>query len=249
MKRAAEKAVALDPASSEARTALACSKLLDWDWSGAEKEFRKAIALNPNDASAHDGFGYYLCKVGRLEECWKEWETAQELDPKQDHLSQEFLWRGDYDRAIELAKKSLESRPKDAVMHWFLAGGYALKGMHKDWVRETGEWITLVGFPDSANRIRQAFEGSGYRGALRQEARELERWVANKQAYVPGNLAVIYASLGNKDRAFYWLGHGIDHHDMAMHDSLDTFKVDPAFAPLWPDPRFKDMLRRAGLPQ
>jgi serine/threonine protein kinase/tetratricopeptide (TPR) repeat protein len=248
-KRAAEKAVAIDPGSSEARTELACVKFADWDWSGAEQEFRKAIALNPNYAPAHDALANCLCIVGRREECWKEWATVQELNPNQDDLSQEFLWRGDYDRAIEAAKKDLESRPKDAGAHWFLAECYALKGMHKDWIRETVEWITLFGYPDNASRIRQAFEGSGYRGALRQEARAMERWVANKKAYVPGNLASIYASLGDKDRAFYWLGHGIDHHHMAMGDSLPWFKVDPAFAPLWSDPRFKDMLRRAGLPQ
>jgi Tfp pilus assembly protein PilF len=70
MKRAAEKAVALDPASSEARTELALTKWEDWDWSGAEEEYRRAIALNPNNAFAHDHLGNCLDAMGRPEEGW-----------------------------------------------------------------------------------------------------------------------------------------------------------------------------------
>jgi len=85
-------------------------------------------------------------------------------------------------------------------------------------------------------------------GTTAPEARELGRWAASKQAYFPCVLAGVYTSLGDKDRAFYWLGHGIDHHHMAMGDDLNWFKVDPELAPLRSDPRFKDLLRRAGLP-
>ncbi len=76
----------------------------------------------------------------------------------------------------------------------------------------------------------------------------MERWAATKQDYSPCILAQVYTSLGDKDRAFYWLGHGVDHHHMAMNDELQWFKVVPQLAPLHSDPRFKDLLRRAGLP-
>jgi TolB-like protein/DNA-binding winged helix-turn-helix (wHTH) protein len=248
MIRAAEKAVALDPGSSEARVELGETKYEDWDWPGAEEEFRRAIELNPNNASAHDQLGECLDDVGRLEEAWKEFEIAQELDPNQDHLSGELYIRGDYDRSIELLHKTLESRPEDAVLRWFLAEDYAQKGLYKEWVRELGECFSLLGFPESAGRIEQAFAVSEYTGARRQEAREVERWIVSKQAYMPAFLADVYSLLGDKDRAFYWLRHGIDHHHMDMSDNLQWFKVDPELAPLRSDPRFKDLLRRAGLP-
>jgi TolB-like protein/DNA-binding winged helix-turn-helix (wHTH) protein/tetratricopeptide (TPR) repeat protein len=248
MRGAAEKAAALDPASSEARTELAFAKLDDWDWSGAEEDFRRAITLNPNNAFAHDHLGWCLDAMGRLEEGWKEFEIAQELDPNQDHLSDPLYRRGDYDRSIEVLQKTLESRPGDADAHYALSSDYALKGMYKEWVRELGEAFTLMGFPESAGCIQRAFAASGYRGARQQEARELEHWVASKQDYSPCVLAEVYTSLGNKDRAFYWLGQGVDHYRMAMNDDLTWFKVVPELAPLHSDPRFKDLLRRAGLP-
>jgi TolB-like protein len=112
MKQAAEKAVALDPASSEARTELALMKVEDWDWSGAEEEYRRAVTLNPNNADAHGGLAGCISDMGRLEEGWKEEEIAQALDPGHDHLSVGLYRRGQYDRSIELLQKSLETRPR-----------------------------------------------------------------------------------------------------------------------------------------
>jgi len=247
MKGAAEKAVALDPASSEAWTEVGYTKWNDWDWARAEETFRKAIALSPNNAEAHEGLGELLDATGRLEEGWKEFEVAQELDPHFNHLSDPLYRRGDYDRAIDL-RRTLEDRSGDAVQHYSLSQYYALKGMYKEWVRELGESLILMGFLESASRVRQAFSTSGYLGARRQEAREMERWFESNQDYSPCVLAEIYTAVGDKDRAFYWLGHGIDHHRLAMNDDLNWFKVVPELALLRSDPRFNDMLRRAGLP-
>lgn len=246
MRRAAEKGVALDPLSSEARAELAETKWEDWDWSGAEGEYRRAITLNPNNADAHSSLGNVLDVTGRMEEGWKESQIAQQLDPNQDHLSTEFYLRGGYDRSIDLLQKRLEIGPDDAIMRWFLSFDYAQKGMYKEWVRELSQAMTLIGFPDSADRMRHAFAVSGYLGARRQETRELEHWIEKKQVYVPCLLAEVYTSLGDKDRAFYWLGHGIDHRRMAA-DDLNWFMVNPQLTPLHSDPRFKDLLRRAGL--
>ena len=248
MRRAAEKAVALDPGSSEARTELALMKGEDWDWAGAEEEYQRAITLNPNNADAHDMLGDCLADTGRLEEGWKEKEIAQALDPGHDHLSLALYRRGQYDRAIELLQKGLETQPENASIRYFLSHNYAKKGMYTESIPEFSRAVTLIGFPKSGARIQQAFATSGYQGALRQEAREMERWAATGQSYMPRNLAEVYTSLGDKDRAFYWLRQGVDHHHMAMVDSLGDFKVDPLFAPLHFDPRFKELLRRAGLP-
>ena len=249
MKASAEKALELAPTSSEAHDEVGTSKREDRDWAGAEEESRRAIALNPNSASAHDSLGKCLDMIGKLDEGWKEYEIAQELDPNQDHLSWALNIRGQHDRAIELLRKSAERRPDDAVIHYFLAENYARKGLYKEWDQELGQSLTLLGLPELASRIHRAFVTSGYLGALRQEAVEVERLYAKGQGYFPGVLAETYAILGDKDRAFYWLGQGCEHWHMAISDPiLSGLKVDPGFASLRSDPRYKDMLRRMGLP-
>ena len=120
MKGAAEKAVALDQASSEAWMEVGYTKSNDWDWVGAEETFQKAIALSPNNAEAHEGLGELLDATGRLEEGWKEFEVAQELDPHFNHLSDPLYRRGDYDRAIDLTR-TLEDRSGDAFQRYALS--------------------------------------------------------------------------------------------------------------------------------
>jgi len=250
MRRATEKAVDLDSSSSEAHTEVALTKWEDWDWSGAEEEYRKAIILNPNNAFAHDQLGDCLDAIGRLDEAWKEKQIAQQLDPNQDHLSRSLYQRGDYDRSIEVLRGMLANRPEDATMHFYLSQDYAQKGMDKEWVEELAKSMSIFGFPDAANHLLRKFASSGYRGAMGQWAVELERLAASKQGYFPGLLAQAYASLDDRDRAFYWLEQGVDHHHQAMADPvLQWAKVDPMLAPLRSDLKYNALLRRMGLPQ
>jgi len=251
MKSAANRALELAPGSSEAHTEVADAKEEEWDWSGAEEEYRKAITLNPNNAFARDNFGAWLDAMGRLEEGWKEQELAQELDPASDHLSWALYRRGDYDRAIERLRTTLQTRPDDGILRWLLSEIYAQKGMHKEWILEFSESATLLGKPEVAGRLQHAFATSGYLGARRLWARELEQWAATKQGYFPGMVAQVYASLGDNDRAFHWLQQGCEHYrDQGSSDPiLQWTKIDPSFVPLRSDPRFKDVLRCMGLPQ
>jgi TolB-like protein/DNA-binding winged helix-turn-helix (wHTH) protein len=249
MRASAEKALELAPNSPEAHEEVGTSKYEDWDWAGAEEETRRALALNPNSASEHAYLADSLETRGEMDEALKEYEIAQELDPNQDHLSGALYRRGQYDRAIELARRTAESHPEDAVNHWFISEMYAQKGLYKEWDEELGKVFTLVDLPEAASRLHRAFVTSGYPGALRQEAAEMERLIAQKQGYFPGVLAEVYAKLGDKDRAFYWLGQGIEHRHMPMSDPLLTgIKMEPGFASLRSDPRFPEVLRRMGLP-
>ncbi len=249
MRASAEKALELAPTSPDAHVAVGVTKREDWDWAGAEEEFRRAIALSPNSASARVHLGDSLDTMGEMDEGWKEYEIAQELDPNQDHLSEALSRRDQYDRAIELLRRTVETRPEDAVIHWFLSENYARKGQYKEWVQELDKTMTVFGFPEIAGRVHRTFDMSGYAGALRQWAGELEHLAASKQGYFPGILAEVYAALGDKDRAFYWLGQGCEHRHMAISDPLLVFlKVNPAFASLRSDARYKDLLRRMGLP-
>src|SRR5271169_3839269 len=125
MREAAEKALALAPKSSEAMAILAGLNWRDFDWSGAEQEFREAVALNPNSALAHDGFSVLLAAMGRLDEGLREDKLAQELDPNEEHLSTVLEMRGEHERAIEVLQRMVALHPDDGVNHYNLYRNYA----------------------------------------------------------------------------------------------------------------------------
>ena len=248
MRGAAEKAVNLDPNSSEARVQLADARVKDWDWSGAEDECRRAIALNPNSASAHICLAEVLDQQGEMDEGWKEHEIAQQLDPDQDHLSLALYLRGQYDQAIDLLRRLVESHRDDPASHWYLSLASMQKGNYEESVQEMGKGLRAYGLSAAASRVQGAFVSSGWRGALFQWIKELDRFNAEKRIYDPGLLAEAYVQLGDKDRALYWLEQGRAHrHSITFPVLICNVRVDPSFAPLRSDPRFNQFLRRAGL--
>ena len=248
-RQVAEKALALDPSSSDGLKILAGIKWNDFDWSGAEQEYRQAVALNPNSASAHDYFSPFLAGMGRLDEALREGLLAQELDPSEDHLSNILCMRGEYDRAIDLLQRIATSHPDDGMAHYNLYRAYSQKGAHKEAVEELVKAANLFGMSDLASNLQRVFAAFGWRRAMRQFAKDMESAQAAGLEFVPENLAVAYVALGDKDRAFYWLEQGYEHREMASHDwGVMILKVDPLLAPLRSDPRFKDLLRRMGLP-
>jgi TolB-like protein/DNA-binding winged helix-turn-helix (wHTH) protein/Tfp pilus assembly protein PilF len=251
-KKMAERAVELDPNSSDAHHTLGYLKLNAWDWYGSEEEYRRAIALNPNNAHAHDDLGELLDDTGRLDEGWREYQIAQELDPNNDHLSDALDRQGQHERAIAMLQMMLKRYPDNGYLHLSLYRDYVKKGMHKEAIQELEKTANLFGFPKPASRIHHAFVSSGYRGAMRQFAWELEDLAATKQAFVPVNLAEVYATLGDKDRAFYWLEQAYadrDLHAASTDLGLERLNTEFLLDPLRSDPRFQDLVRRVGLQQ
>lgn len=247
VKKAAQKALELDPTSSAARMELAGIKWSLWDWPGAEEDYRRVLALYPNNAEAHDMLASILDVTGRMDEGWREYQIAQELDPNHDHLAQALYQRGQFDRAIEIFQRVAKRDPTDGGNHYALALAYAQKGLYKQYVEEMSTMAPLFGLPEVGAHLQEAYAKSGYQGALRQWAKELEYLLAHKQGYYPGALAQAYVALGDKDRAFYWLDQYSQHRDLASAEPTIYFKTDPWFAPLRSDLRFADFLRRAGL--
>jgi TolB-like protein/DNA-binding winged helix-turn-helix (wHTH) protein len=249
---AQEKAVELDPNSAEIRRGLADLKWSLWDFRGAEAELRQALALNPNHADAHQGLGYVMALMGRPDEGMREAQIAQQLDPLGDHLEWAFYYAGEYDRAIAEAQRLLQSDPNNGFLHDDLYVYYATKGMYKEASEEAEKVMVLFGYPDVAARVHQALVTSGGREAIRQYGKEAERLMAAKRLYIPGHLAEIYAVLGDKDRAFYWLEEQYKHHDTAWNVTdhpLEWLKINHMLDSLHSDPRYKDLVRRVGLPE
>src|SRR6516165_8467932 len=127
MTRASERALVLDPNSSDAWVQLGLVRLADWDWVAAEEQTRRAIILNPNSANGHEYLGEILDALGKSEEGWREHVIAQQLDPNEDHLVWVLRLRGQYDRAIDILKKMSERRPQDPLVYWNLSENYFLK--------------------------------------------------------------------------------------------------------------------------
>ena len=248
VRKAEQTGVDLAPDSPEAEIILADNKLRALDWSGAEKEFRQALALNPNSAGLHDDFCEVLKEMGRLEEAWKECQIAQELDPNNDHLAQILYARGEYDHAIEIVRLMIDRHPDDGSLHYLLYECDVEKKNEKEAVKELETALSLYGLSDAATNVHHVFASSGFWAAMLQWAKEIESLQAKKEFYMPVNLADTYAVLGEKDRAFYWLSQAITHRDaIAQGEPATSLGADPMLESLRTDPRFKDLMRSVGL--
>ena len=248
-RKAGEKSLEIDPNYSQARVNLAGIKWqADLDWRGAEADIRRVTALDPKSAWAHSALCILLINLGNSEEGLRECRIAQRLDPLDDDSALGLYFGRQYDDSIAMLRTMLQPDPKIGLWHGYLFTNYAMKGMHKEAIGELAQCYSLYGFPKEAANIQSAFDASGYREAVRQWAKEMEHLQATHQAFLPGNLSMAYAILGDKDRAFYWLNQAHEHREMASFDGgISSLGAEPMFDPLRSDPRFKDLLRHVGL--
>jgi tetratricopeptide (TPR) repeat protein len=219
----------------------------DWDWSAAEREFRKAIELNPNYANAHHWYADYLSAVGRHEEAVVESKRAVELDPVSPIINAWLGWRyffaRQYDLAIQQYLKTLEMDPTFAPAHLVLGQGHEQKFMPDKAIDELKKAVSLSeGSSLYVSSLAHAYAIAGRRGEAEMLLQQMnERAQRN---YVPSfDIAIIYAGLGQKDQALLWLEKGCQERSAWMV----WLKVDPRFDFVRSDPRFQDLLRRVGV--
>jgi TolB-like protein/Flp pilus assembly protein TadD len=249
-KEAAIKALAFDETLAEAHAALAYVKnTYDWDWPGAEREFKRAIKLNPNYATAHFWYAIHLQAMGRLDEAIAEAKLAQEADPVSPIIGllagRTLYVARRYDQAIEQLHKTLEMDPHFPRAHWWLAKAYEQVGRHEEAVAESQKAVSLsAGEPTYFGQLGHAYAVSGKKAEAQKVVAELKD--LSKRRYVaPFDIALVYMGLGDKSRALEWLEKAYEDHS----DWLAWIKVWPQFDSLRSEPRFQDLLRRLGLPQ
>ncbi len=246
-KAAAMKALELDPSLSDAHATLGWIKWRwDWDWSGAEQEFKKAIALDANNSKGPAMYADFLDSVGRFDDAMLQHHRAVELDPlsliSNSNIGDSLYSARRYDEAIRQYKKTLEIDPGFAEAHFGLVGAYEHKGMYKEAVSELQQGMALNGEKDSA-AVAHAFATSGWKGVLQFQLQSFK--VRRAHGYFPPTeIAAIYADLGEKDLALQWLKRAYEERD----GGVVLLNDDPVWDTLRSDSRFQDLIHKVGVP-
>lgn len=247
-KAAASKALALDDTLAEAHTSLAfVSDLYDWNWQAAEREYKRAIALNPGYATTHHWYAWHLVVMGRNDEALAEMKKAGDLDPLSPIISAELAAvlciAKLYDESVQQSQRTLELHPNFAIAHYELAQAFAQKGMHDRAISELGIAIDLSNGNAAFNsELAYVYAISGRAQEAIRMAEEL-RDRQERPSSTDAHLAMIYVGLGNHDEAMRWLKRAF----VARFNP--SILMRPAFDPLRSDARFQDLSREIGLLQ
>ncbi len=248
---AAEKALQLDDTLVEPHAVLAGIHSGLFEWDGAEKEFRRALELNPNDAATHLWYALTLDQEGRSSEAIAHVKRAIELEPLNlkfnDGLGVMYTGARQYDMAVEQFKKTLEMDPNYAPALFNLALAYRIMGKYDLWLEEWKKGATLINDHEDialADEVAQVYSKAGYQAAVRREI-ELYQELAKRRYVDPAWIAFDYANVGEKDKAFAWLEKAYAEKS----DSLANIKIVRAMDGLRSDPRYAALLKKMGLPQ
>ena len=247
-KEYARKALALDETVFSAHASLAWSLFIyDWDWEGAEREFRRAIELNPRYASAHQWFAFLLVSRGEYEAALLESLTALELDPASVSIRRAVGWSyyyaGRYDQALAHLARAIEMNPMAVESHRILAATLAQQGKLADAERVLREALTL---PAAGAFTKAELALVLARAGRPEEAKALleEIQAAAREHYVsPVPFAIVHIGLGNLDEALDWVERAYDER----RGWLAYLKVNPIFDPLRNEPRFKALMQKMRL--
>jgi len=239
MEWAALKAVELDDKSIEAHIALATSRKINWDWAGAEREYKRALELGPDsfgpNYSPHVSYAIFLMDIGRFDEAMAYAKRAEELNQQSGPvMAMGYLYKRDFDKAIELYLK--KGGGNEAIMQ-----AYVAKGMYAEGIAEMQKSVAKSDDPESWGNnpmLAYAYGKAGRRDEALKILRDQQKLA--KQRYVsPFNFAIMYAGLDDKDRAFEYLNKACAEHVL----QLSHYAYGPLFDSLRSDPRYDELLR------
>ncbi|HEY7213479.1 MAG TPA: protein kinase, partial [Thermoanaerobaculia bacterium] len=246
-KAAASRALALDGSLADAHASLGLVTLnFDWDGAGAERAFRKALELNPSSANAHQWLAGYLISVSRFDEAAQHLDIARQLNPFSPTIvantAEYALIRGDYDRAVEQARKVIELEPRLALAHEQLWFALHAKDRPAEAFAEFQQTLSLSGYPEAARHAARVYAKSGYRPALLAACDHLER---SRPGEWGGWLIAEAASLaGDRDRAIAWLEKAVEQRNPYVRWIGQLRQWDA----LRGDRRFEALVRRVHTP-
>ncbi|MBA2733923.1 MAG: protein kinase [Acidobacteria bacterium] len=244
----AETALGLDNNLAEAHAALAYAKFRgEWNWRQAEDEFKEAIRLNPNYASAHQWYANYLAAMGRFPEAIEETSRTLELDKTSliisSHFGLMYFFAGRFDDSIAACRKTIELDPNFYVARRYLGLAYAQKGMYKESLEQYEKALGLSkNSPLMKVERASVLALSGDVDKAQSELKELQE-IAKGRYISAYHIATIYVALKDRDRAFEWLEKAFTERA----DYMVFLNVDPRFKSLRSDSRFTDLLRRMNL--
>ena len=239
-----KRALELDDTYGSTYVQLGMNKIIaDYDWNGAEKNFKRALELNPGDSSSHNGYSFYLAVVDRMSEAIEEAKRAVELDPlsiaDRFHLVWFLTFDGQLDRAIEISQQTLELDPNNAGVSYVLAMAYSSKEMHEKAIS------ILRGFRNIP--IFEAHLGYlyGKAGKIKEAQKILDELLQrSKREYISAYMiAIVYSGMGENDKVFEWLDKAYEERDASQM----FLKVYPTFIDLHSDPRWREQLKKRGL--
>ena len=247
-KAAAAKALEIDDTLSEAHSAMGVIKLCyEWDWSGAEEEFKRATESNHNNAVAHQRFGLYFNFLGRFDEAMRELELAMLIDPLSPHsywgLTVTYVLTGQYEKAIAEVQKTLELERDYKPSLYLLGRAYELSGRVDEAIEVFKRIFTLSNSPMFLGALGHAYAANGQSTLARNVLKDLQE--LSKRCYVSAySQAIIHLALGDKDQTFSCL-------EKAIHDQCEMMTllgIDPYFDGIRSDLRFTNLLHRVKEP-
>lgn len=239
----AQKAIELDPSSVEAHNSLGgIHEFWDWDWAAAEKEYRRAIELNPNFSAGHQDYAFFLAFQGRFEEAIAEAQRSQDLDPLSPFVRTTFCLylrvARRYAEAVQKCRQALELDPNFTHAHRNLVSIYIAMGEYQRGVEEYATVASLSGAsPADIAAVRKAFEQGGIKGFWHKRLEESTKEDDGVE------VASLYSLLGEKDEAMVWLEKAYQQRSPLM----EFLKESSEFDNLRSDPRFRGLLRQVGL--
>ncbi len=250
-KTAALKAIELDETLAEPHASLAfIAETHEWDWATAEREYKRALELNPGEARTHNWYAGYLMYVGRFDDGISEAKRARDLDPLSlpinNALAGRLLAGSRYDEALKQVQETLELDAHFAPAHQTLGWVYLHSGKQEEAIREFQNALQLSGTEDTDLQLDLgiAYAVTGKRDEARRILAKLEN--LHEQGVVPsGSVAILHGALGESNEAFAWLEKAYEERD----PQLTYIKAGRRFEPLRHDARFQQLVHRIGLPE
>jgi serine/threonine-protein kinase len=250
IKSAAMEALSRDDMLPDGHAALGIAKGIgDFDWVGAEQEFRRALELNPASPNVRFAYGFYCLRpIGRLDEAMSQFQRAVELDPLSATYNTLLGYlsyvRGQFDLGVVQQRRAMDLDPGWYVPHWLLAIAYGHVGRNDEAIAAAEKACELSGRnAPTLGVLGLAYGRAGRRGDAQALLEELT--TQRRTTYVPPYaMAAIYRGLGEVAQAFQWLEKGIDERDMVVVTAL---KTEPGYNPLRGHPRYQALLRKMNL--